>query len=320
MTLKEEDKHLSIKEETEFRDTFAKIDFDLRATSTILINLFFIMLFSRYVLRNNVPLGLIFLSLAWFSFYLFIWRPILRKRKTTDAIHNFYFFYTTIDIFILTGVVHYTGGADWLGPLFYALTITSAGLILPRKKAFFITLFILLSYASLIILEAVKIIPHQPMFILSPNLYRSFGFVATQILISAALFYFLVDTAGKHYELLKQKIVQLKKERKRVVLAYHKAKEAEKILEVRVKARTEELEGVSKKQEEIIQERTKELEEKVADLEKFQRLVVGRELKMIELKGELDKTKGRVSNGKGSLAPQGKRIKQKTAVLIKEKI
>ncbi len=312
MALKEEDKHLPIKEETEFRDTFSKIDFDLRATSKILINLFFIMLFSRYVLRNNVPLGLIFLSLAWFSFYLFIWRPILRKRNTTNAIHNFYFFYTTIDIFILTGVVHYTGGADWLGPLFYALTITSAGLILPRKRAFLITFFTLFSYASLLILEAVKVIPHWQMFALSPDLYHSFSFVASQILVSAAFFYFLVDTAGKHYELLKQKIVQLKKERKRVVLAYHKAKEAEKILEVRVKARTKEIEGVLKKQEEIIQDRTKELEEKIVDLEKFQRLVVGRELKMIELKGELDKTKGKVSNGKESLTPQGKRIKEKS--------
>ena len=63
--------------------------------------------------------------------------------------------------------------------------------------------------------------------------------------------------------------------------------ESKKVLEIKVAARTRELKELTEKQEEIIKERTKELQKRVAELEKFQKLVVGRELKMIELKKAL---------------------------------
>ena len=48
--------------------------------------------------------------------------------------------------------------------------------------------------------------------------------------------------------------------------------------------------------EEQIKDRTKELQEKVEELEKFNKLAVGRELKMIELKKEIDKLKIQIKN------------------------
>ena len=51
---------------------------------------------------------------------------------------------------------------------------------------------------------------------------------------------------------------------------------------------------LKKLQEELdlkIKERTKELQERVEELEKFHRLIVGRELKMIELKEEIERLK-----------------------------
>jgi len=49
------------------------------------------------------------------------------------------------------------------------------------------------------------------------------------------------------------------------------------------------LKELQEKLEEKVKERTKELEEKIVQLETFQRLTVGRELKMIELKKEIEK-------------------------------
>lgn len=63
------------------------------------------------------------------------------------------------------------------------------------------------------------------------------------------------------------------------------------ILEMKVKERTKELEELMQKQEEIIKERTKELREKIEELENFRKIAVGRELKMIELKEEIEKLK-----------------------------
>ena len=69
--------------------------------------------------------------------------------------------------------------------------------------------------------------------------------------------------------------------------------EAKQLLEIKVKARTQELEELAASLEENVKERTKELQEKIDELERFQRLTVGRELKMIALKEELKKNKGR---------------------------
>ena len=50
--------------------------------------------------------------------------------------------------------------------------------------------------------------------------------------------------------------------------------------------------------EEQVKERTKELQDKIRELEKFNRLAVGRELKMIELKKEIERLKNELENQK----------------------
>ena len=55
----------------------------------------------------------------------------------------------------------------------------------------------------------------------------------------------------------------------------------------------EELENLKNNLGKIVEERTKELEGKVEELERFHDLTVGREMKMIELKKEIEKLKGK---------------------------
>ncbi|MDO8424698.1 MAG: hypothetical protein Q7S70_02040, partial [bacterium] len=67
--------------------------------------------------------------------------------------------------------------------------------------------------------------------------------------------------------------------------------ETKAILEIRVAARTKELKGLAESLDVKVKEKTKELQEKITDLERFQKLAVGRELKMMELKKELNDLK-----------------------------
>lgn len=59
-------------------------------------------------------------------------------------------------------------------------------------------------------------------------------------------------------------------------------------LEMKVAARTRKLKRLANRLDEEVKERTKELQSKMESLEKFQRLTVGRELKMLELKKEVE--------------------------------
>ncbi len=63
--------------------------------------------------------------------------------------------------------------------------------------------------------------------------------------------------------------------------------ESKNVLEIRVVARTRELQELTRNLEEKVKERTKELQDRLDELERFHRLTVGRELKMIELKKKL---------------------------------
>ncbi len=66
---------------------------------------------------------------------------------------------------------------------------------------------------------------------------------------------------------------------------------SKKLLEKKVEERTEELNSLNKNLEQKVEERTKELRHRLNELEKFHKLTVGRELKMTELKKEIEKLK-----------------------------
>ena len=87
---------------------------------------------------------------------------------------------------------------------------------------------------------------------------------------------------------------RFRKERERIREERLKeVEEAKDVLEVRVRSRTKELEELNRELEKRVEERTEELQEKLEELEKFHKLAVDRELKMIELKEEIERLKNK---------------------------
>lgn len=64
--------------------------------------------------------------------------------------------------------------------------------------------------------------------------------------------------------------------------------EGKKELEKKVEERTVELKKLAESLEDKVKQRTTELQEKIEELEKFQKISIGRELKMIEMKNEIE--------------------------------
>lgn len=67
--------------------------------------------------------------------------------------------------------------------------------------------------------------------------------------------------------------------------------EAKDVLEIKIKARTKELRELADNLDEQVKQRTKELQERINELERFHKLIVGREMKMVELKEQVQALK-----------------------------
>ena len=96
-----------------------------------------------------------------------------------------------------------------------------------------------------------------------------------------------VDTKDEIEELsyfFNQMAIDLKKSQEAI-------KESNELLEAKVNSRTNELKELTRTLKDRVKEKTKELLLRVEELEKFHKLAVGRELKMIELKKEIERLK-----------------------------
>ena len=149
-------------------------------------------------------------------------------------------------------------------------------------KIILVEVFVGLMGASLLVMPIfVEFLWQQALLIVLFVLFCIFGYV-------------LVQSTIKEYrekEMLEQKVAQRTQELERVRL---NLEEMNAVLEVRVQARTKELEGLNQTLEEKVIERTNDLELKIKDLGIFQRITVGRELKMIELKEEIERLRARL--------------------------
>ena len=277
-----------MKKDIEFQTVLSKIKRDFRSTRTMLIVFCIVAVIARFLLKVPIPLLILFLIFIWFLLY-FAYEFFTKKAKTGQELYNLYFKYNIVDTLFLTLIIHYLGGVAWIGVIFYILVLVMAGVILPKKQAIILGFIALFFYSILVFFEYFGIISHKPIFLLEPNLYQSLSYVATNILVVAAFFFFVAETAGTFSEILKQKTRELQK-------AYEKARNARKVLEIRVKARTKQLNELTEQREEVIKQRTKELQEKIEELGRFHKLAVGRELKMIELKEEIKNLKTQISN------------------------
>ena len=75
-----------------------------------------------------------------------------------------------------------------------------------------------------------------------------------------------------------------------------KSRPIKDVLEMKVEQKTKRSREMAKTLEYQVQERNKELQQRVAELEKFHKLIIGRELRIIELKKENKKLKQESEN------------------------
>ena len=269
----------------EAEDILRNIRIDARLTRIIIAFFLAAFFFFRFYLKANFSFVIPIVLITWYVVYFFN-EKILAKAETVDQVQKLYLRLLLIEIFLLTIIIHYLGGIEWVGPIFYILIISLGMVILPRKKSRNLFFIVLGFFGLLVSLEFFEIIPHHHLFqeYVGLNLHLSLSYTVTTFIVIMAFVFFSSDMINSFLENLRVK-------RKELAVAQEEAEKAKFVLEEKVKERTNELEVMTKNLEDQVKGRTKELEKKLKDFEKMNRVMINREIKMVELKKEIENLK-----------------------------
>lgn len=273
-----------------FEETLKNIKADIRLTLAILFFFIVLAFFARFIFGVDISFLVFIILAAWMLIY-FSHNYFIKHQKSREELCDFHFRNNFIDILLLTAVVHYLGGVEWIGGIFYLLVFAWTSNTLSKKKVMTLYFSALFFYSALILLEYFQVLPHRAIFGFSTGYFRDPAYILVQVLSLAAILFFIIETYSTFSETLRKKQESL-------IIAQKEAEETRKVLEVKVKARTKELQELTGKQEEIIKKRTEEIQDKMREVEVFHKLAVGRELKMIELKKEVKKLEERLKQRK----------------------
>ena len=211
-----------------------------------------------------------------------------------------------VEIILLLALLHFWGAISMGGMVVFMVYLifgyfAFTRAVYPRIMA----LVIALGYFFVALLEHLGIISVVDVYGLGINLIKIPSAFYTNVIFMVGLLIVLAVYGDIFSKKVRESIKILTKNERELT-------EVKKSLEKKVRSRTKELEELTKSLELKVKERTKEIEkkgreleentkrlqEKIVEMERFQELSVGREIKMTELKREVEKLKEQLKNSK----------------------
>lgn len=229
---------------------------------------------------------MMFFILFSLSIYTLAWRFLFKNpRGNIDRLSIIYFGLQTIEIIFILIALHVTQITAFIGAFTLIIYFLHAQFPFTKRRYSWATLiFCVASYSTVIILEYLGILKTYDLHNVGATIENNKGLLAISLPVGAALMFFVSAIMGSFSTQLQNSLKTLSQKEQEL-------QEAKNILEVRVMARTRELEIERESLDQKVKEKTKELQEKVEELSKINALTIGREIKMVELKGEIEKLK-----------------------------
>lgn len=166
-------------------------------TRTILVRRITLGVFSAVALvvlfasRISYLNPLFYSPLVWFLL-TFPFKYLIDRQHTLRALHWVHTGFFLVEVLLITFLVHFMGGSEWIGVTFYMFTVIYANIFLTRFQGSLVTLLVVLSYSCLVLLEYTGLIPHRSLFSAVGEPHRSLGYALTTILAGALGMYAVV--------------------------------------------------------------------------------------------------------------------------------
>lgn len=243
------------------------------ATIIVLVT---IVLIGNSIGFSYMPIPTLILLTAAISLANLIQLQLLQRRNVHICMRCLL---TIIDIVGITYVTYYTGGTASAFYLLYFLHIVSSGLRYGTRDSLFTIIVVNLAYVGMVgyVIYVDRV---ATTFMLE--------FIKILLLVLISLHASFVTTS-KRKELIEQyeQLAAINKKISKAIEDKTRELEAERrSLENKVKQRTQELEKARANLEKRVEERTEELSTNLAQLKRINRLMVDREMVIIDLKKE----------------------------------
>lgn len=176
----------------EYHNKLFLVSFQMRILA-ILAAMAIAMVFTR-IMHLDIPIQATFILIFWLlvcALYMFLFRKgIFTSIPLQERVYLSYYFFS---IPSATAIIHFLGGAGWVGFIFYVMDIFFANILFNRAKSILITLAAVASYSSLVSAEYFGLIHSHADFILAKAPYDNTAhFIATNVIV-VGVWYFLLS-------------------------------------------------------------------------------------------------------------------------------
>lgn len=113
--------------------------------------------------------------------------------RRDETIRSSILYQFTVDVFIITGLIHFTGGINSNLSMLYPIVILAVGIVVSGRMALKVALLALLLYATLIVLESTGVLPFQGA---GPNPYKLETKVYQTLMMEVLLFVIFAAAAS----------------------------------------------------------------------------------------------------------------------------
>ncbi|MCR4392461.1 MAG: sensor histidine kinase [Candidatus Acetothermia bacterium] len=137
---------------------------------------------------------------------------LLHRQRTLRALNNVHAAFFSVEIVLVTYLVHRLGGVEWVGVVFYLYTVMYANFFLPKVAGYVVTALAVGGYALVAFLEYFGLIPHVSLFPLVRPPHRDLAYVLTTVLAGGiglyAVLAFTVRAFADVYEQKRRELVR----------------------------------------------------------------------------------------------------------------